>query len=111
MIQHLLQKAFGVNRNYECFHLEYGEHGIEFYLGIRDQALICPCCRTSAEVIRKGSRWRCLQTVPIGFQTVYLVTEVGRCQCHRCDGIFEVHPPLPVRRCATRGNWRSLWSD
>ena len=111
MIQKLVQKAFGVSRHYECVRVDYEWRRIEFYLGIKAQGLICPRCRTSREVIRKGCRCRCLQAVPIGFQAVYLVTEVARCQCRGCDGIFEVHPPLPGRRCSIRANSRGAWTD
>lgn len=108
MIHKLLQKAFGVSRSYHCFGAEYGWRRIEFYLEIKASALICPRCRTRAAVIRKGSRSRCLQSVPIGLQAVYLVTEVARCQCHRCELVFEVHPPLPGRRRAIHASSRSL---
>ena len=54
-----------------------------------------------------GRRWRVLQTVPIGLKPVYLVTEVPRCQCRRCEVIFEIAPPLPGRRCITRASSRS----
>jgi len=111
MFQELLQRAFGVGRHYHCFGAEYGWGRIEFYLGLKAQALICPRCRRTGEVIRKGSRCRCLQTVPIGVQAVYLVTEVARCQCRRCGGIFEIHPPLPGRRCALRASSKSSWTD
>ena len=111
MIQKLLQKAFGVSRHYHCFQVGYELGRIEFYLEVKAQALICPRCRTRGEVIRKGSRCRCLQAVPVGLQAVYLVTEVARCQCHRCDVFFEVHPPLPGRRCAIRASSKSSWTD
>ena len=111
MIQELLRKVFGVSRYYHCFGAEYGWGRVEFYLQIKARALVCPQCRTSGEVIRKGSRCRCLQTVPIGLQAVYLVTEVARCRCRRCDVIFEVHPPLPGRRCAIRASSKSGWRD
>lgn len=110
MIQELLQKAFGVSRHYHCFHADYGVGQIEFYLSLKARALICPRCRKNGEVIRKGSRCRCLQTVPIGLQVVYLVTEVARCECHRCGGIFEIHPPLPGRKCATRASSKGSWT-
>lgn len=111
MIQKLLQKVLGVSRHDHCFGAEYEWDRIEFYLEIKPQGLICPRCRTSRGVIRKGSRCRYLQSVPIGFQAVYRVTEVARGQCRRCEGMFEVHPPLPGRRCALRASWRGWWTD
>ncbi len=34
------------------------------------------------------------QTVPIGLKPVYLVTEVARCQCRRCEVIFQAGSPF-----------------
>lgn len=73
--------------------------GVQLFLDLKSQALVCPRCGLADEVIRKGRRCRCLQTVPIGLKPVHLLTEVARCQCERCDVIFEVHPLCPgVRR-------------
>ena len=104
MSQSLLQKAFGVSWQYRYERTEYLWGAVEFYLSLKDEALICPNCRRKDKVIRKGRRYRSLQTVPIGLKPVYLVSEVARCLCHRCELIFEVHPPLPGRRCAIRAS-------
>ena len=45
--------------------------------------LVCPRC-PSAQVKRKGRRFRELQTVPIGLKRVWLVTEVPQCECRAC---------------------------
>jgi transposase len=45
-------------------------------------------------VIRKGQRVRRVQTLPIGFHPVYLEVQVPRCQCKRCQSIFEIAPPF-----------------
>lgn len=95
MSQTLLQKAFGVTWQYRYERTDYHWGAVQFYLSLKEEALLCPQCRHLDEVIRKGRRYRSLQTVPIGLKPVYLVTEVVRCQCRRCDLIFEVHPPLP----------------
>ena len=105
MSQALLQRAFGVSRQYRYERTEYEWGAVQFYLRIREGALICPECGKSDQVIRKGSRYRWLQTVPIGLKRVYLVSEVARCQCRRCEVIFEMHPPLPGRMSAIRENW------
>jgi hypothetical protein len=104
MIQTLLRNAFGVGAQYQYERTEYLWGAVQFHLSLRDEALICPGCRGVDEVIRKGRRYRWLQGVPIGLKPVYLVTEVARCRCPGCELIFEVHPPLPGRRCAIPGS-------
>ena len=106
MSQALLEKAFGVSWHYRYERTDYLSGSVRFYLSLKDKALLCPRCETADEVIRKGRRYRCLQTVPIGLQPVYLVSEVARCQCRRCDLIFEKHTPLPGRRCVIRASSR-----
>ena len=34
-------------------------------------------------------------------------SEVARCRCPVCELLFEVHPPLPGRRCAIRASSKS----
>lgn len=111
MSQSLLQNAFGVSRQYRCVRTDYLWGAVQFYLDLKEEALICPACRSAAEVIRKGRRARCLQTVPIGLKPVYLITEVARCQCRHCGLIFEVHPPLPGRMCAIHANSKRSWTS
>jgi hypothetical protein len=111
MSQSLLQNAFGVSRHYRYVRTDYLWGAVQFYLDLKDEALICAVCRSAAEVIRKGRRPRCLQTVPIGLKPVYLVTEVARCQCRRCGLIFEVHPPLPGCTCAIRAGSKPSWTS
>lgn len=107
MIQTLLRNAFGVGAQYRYERTEYLWGAVQIYLSLKDEALICPRCRCGDEVIRKGRRYRSLQSVPIGLKPVYLVSEVVRCQCQVCDLIFEVHPPLPGRKCAIRASSKS----
>jgi transposase len=45
-------------------------------------------------VIRKGKRIRRVQTLPIGFHSVFLEVEVPRCQCKGCQRVFEIAPPF-----------------
>ena len=108
MNQSLLQRAFGVSGNYQCMRVDYHWGSVQFHLDLKPKALVCPLCGLAKAVIRKGRRCRVLQTVPIGLKPVYLVTEVARCQCRRCEAIFEIAPPLPGRRCTTRASSKSL---
>ncbi|SRR5260221_3561196 len=111
MSQTLLQKAFEVSWHYEYERTDYVGGAVQFYLVLKDQALICPQCRSAEQVIPKGRRCRFLQTVPIGLKPVYLVSEVARCRCRRCQFTFEVHPPLPGRMCALRASLKSLLTN
>jgi len=111
MIQTLLRNAFGVGAQYQYERAEYRWGGVQFYLRLRDEALMCPECRSVDDVIRKGRRYRLLQSVPIGLKAVFLVTEVVRCRCQVCELVFEVHPPLPGPKCAIPGSSKGSWSD
>lgn len=94
MSQSLLYHAFGVREGYEYVRTEYQHGMVEFHLAVQSRLLVCPHCQ-GREVIRKGKRFRRIQTVPIGRKPVFLVTEVPRCQCRRCGAVFEVSPLLP----------------
>jgi predicted RNA-binding Zn-ribbon protein involved in translation (DUF1610 family) len=107
MSQSLLYHAFGVREGYDYVRTEYPAGAVEFHLAVRADQFVCPDCG-SRHVIRKGARERALQTVPIGFKTVFLVTEVPKCECKDCGAKFEVAPPLPRRMCTTRTNWRTM---
>ena len=101
MSQSLLYHAFGVREGYEYVRTEYHHGTVEFHLAVSDRLLICPHCQ-GRELIRKGKRFRRLQTVPIGLKPVWLVTEVPRCQCRSCGRVFEVAPLLPPPTSTTR---------
>ena len=107
MIQTLLRNAFGVGAQYQYERTECPWGAVQLYLSLKDEALICPQCGCMDDVIRKGRRYRSLQSVPIGLKAVYLVSEVARCRCHVCELTFEVHPPLPGRMCAIHANSKS----
>jgi transposase len=96
----LLYHAFGVREGYEYVRTEYHQGAVEFHLGVAERLLVCPQCQRR-ELIRRGKRWRRIQTVPIGLKPVFLVTEVARCECRACERVFEVAPPLPRRMCTT----------
>jgi transposase len=63
-------------------------------LAVKEDQFACPKCE-SRNVIRKGARERSLQTVPIGFKPVFLVTQVPKCECKDCGTTFELAPLLP----------------
>ena len=96
----MLYHAFGVREGYEYIRTEYHHGRIQFHLAVAERLLSCPHCQ-SRELIRKGKRFRRLQTVPIGLKPVWLETEVPRCQCRGCGRVFEVAPPLPRRMSTT----------
>jgi transposase len=98
--QSLLYHAFGVREGYDYVRTEYHHGTVEFHLAVQSQLLICPHCE-GRDVIRRGKRFRRIQTVPIGLKPVFLVTEVPRCQCRACGQVFEVSPPLPRRMSIT----------
>jgi transposase len=103
----LLYHAFGIRKGYEYVRTVYGDGGISFVLVARQELLVCPRCH-SAEVSHKGRRFRQLQTVPIGFKPVWLVTEVPQCQCRACGQSFEVAPLLPRPTSGTRTDSKPL---
>lgn len=100
MSQSLLYHAFGVREGYEYVRTEYADGAVQFHLAVKQDQFVCPECN-SPNVIRKGGRERSLQTVPIGFKAVFLVTEVPKCQCKECGAKFELAPLLPRPMCIT----------
>ena len=89
----LLHEIFGVSKSYRSTRTEVKEGGVFVAVEPLDKVYVCPGCR-SREVIRRGKRIRRVQTLPIGFHPVYLEVEVPRCQCKRCQHIFEIAPPF-----------------
>lgn len=100
MNQSLLHHAFGVREGYDYVRTEYHHGTVEFHLAVQSPLLVCPHCE-GRDVIRRGKRFRRIQTVPIGLKPVFLVTEVPRCQCRQCGQGFEVAPLLPRRMSTT----------
>ena len=70
MSQTLLRRAFGVSWHYRHVRTGFEWGGVQLFLDLKPQALVCPRCRLADEVIRKGRRCRCLQTVPIGLKLI-----------------------------------------
>ena len=88
-----LHEIFGVSRSYRATQTEVRDGGVFVAVEPLDKLYLCPECR-SREVLRKGKRLRRVQTLPIGFHPVYLEVEIPRCQCKRCQYIFEIAPPF-----------------
>lgn len=107
MSQSLLYHAFGVREGYEYVRTDYDDGAVQFHLAVRQDQFVCPECK-SLNVIRKGARQRSLQTVPIGFKAVFLVTQVPKCQCKDCGAMFELAPLLPRRMCTTPKSSRRM---
>jgi predicted RNA-binding Zn-ribbon protein involved in translation (DUF1610 family) len=82
MSQRLLYHAFGVREGYDYAETIYQDGSIRFVLSVRPDWIRCPACG-GKDNVRKGRRFRELQTVPIGLKPVFLVTEVP--QCMACD--------------------------
>jgi transposase len=89
----ILYEIFGVSRDYQATTTEVKHGGVFVGLEPRARRYVCPKCR-SRDVIRRGKRVRRVQTLPIGFHPVYLEVEVPRCQCNRCEHLFEIAPPF-----------------
>ena len=107
MSQSLLANAFGVRDGYEYVRTAYQDGAVLFHLAVSADQFVCPHCQ-SRHVIRKGRRERSLQTVPIGLQPVFLVTEVPKCECKDCGAKFELAPFLPRRMSSTPKSSRRL---
>ena len=93
MEETLLHEIFGVSKSYRSTKTEVKGGGVFVTVEPLDQLYVCPECG-SRDVIRKGKRIRRVQTLPIGFHPVYLEVTVPRCQCNRCEHIFEIAPPF-----------------
>ena len=93
MSQSLLYHAFGVREGCDYQETLYEDGCIRFVLSVRPDWLRCPAC-DGRDIVRKGRRFRELQTVPIGLKPVFLVTEVPKCQCAACGKRFEAAPPF-----------------
>jgi transposase len=96
----LLHEIFGVSKSYRSTRTEVEHGGVMVAVEPLDKLYVCPDCR-SREVIRKGKRFRRIQTLPIGFHPVYLEVAVPRCQCKTCQRVFEIAPPFARRTRTT----------
>jgi len=99
-----LAKVFGVEAGYEAVDIETGEDVLKVFLTVKAQRLVCPHCG-GREVVRKGKRWRELQSVPFGLRPTFLVAEVPKLHCPGCAATFEVAPPLPRPTAGSPIDW------
>jgi transposase len=99
----ILYEIFGVSKGYRSTSTEVRHGGVFVAVEPLDKLFICPECRRR-DVIRRGKRIRRVQTLPIGFHPVYLEVGVPRCQCNRCEHLFEIAPPFaqPTRTTPKR---------
>ena len=107
MSQSLLYHAFGVREGYDYQETKYQDGCFRFVLSVKPDWIRCPACG-GQDIVRKGRRFRELQTVPIGLKPVFLVTEVPKCECAACGKRFEAAPPLPRPMSATPAGSRRL---
>ena len=91
MSQTLLQKAFGVSRHYQHVRTDFDWGGVQFFLDLKSQALVCPQCRLVDQVIRKAT------AVPL----------LADCADRPKAGLFAGRGgalPVPALRCHLRGS-------
>ena len=103
MEETLLHEIFGVSKSYYSTRTEVKQGGVFVAVEPLGKLYVCPDCR-SRDVIRRGKRIRRVQTLPIGFHSVFLEVEVPRCQCKACQRVFEIAPPFapPTRTTPKR---------
>lgn len=89
----ILYEIFGVSKNYRSTVTEVKQRGVFVGLEPLEKRFVCPKCR-SRDLSRRGKRVRRVQTLPIGFHPVYLEVELPRCECNRCEHLFEIAPPF-----------------
>ncbi len=109
MNQSLLYHAFGVREGYQYVRTDYPSGAVQFTLKVKPELFVCPTCH-STRLIHKEPRWRRIRTVPIGFKTVWLKTEVPSANCQDCHKNFEVAPLLPRLTSTTRNGSASTSS-
>jgi len=102
--QSLLYHAFGVREGYEYVRTEYRRGTAGFHLTVAPCLMVCPHCQ-GREIIRKGKRFRRIQTVPIGFKAVFLNEKLDELRRVR------VREAVGTRRQATKGTrYYSRWN-
>ena len=84
--------------------IEADEDVLKVFLTVKAERLVCPHCGGRA-VVRKGKRWRELQSVPFGLRPTLLVAEVPKLRCQACEATFEVAPPLPRPTAGSPSGW------
>ena len=85
----LLYHMHGI-RGYTYLRQKIVSGGVEFFLAVPPDKLICPCCG-SDEVWQKGTKQRCFRSLPFGRKTVTIVLNVPRVFCLDCKSTRQVH--------------------
>ena len=80
-----LYHAFGV-RHQECTKTEYKVNKNIHYIQTRKENLCCPECK-SRKIIRSGSTYRDIKSVPVGHRETILRMKVQRIECKSCGCI------------------------
>ena len=93
----LLYHAFGITGNYKYQATHYDKGTIVFKI-IPTKPYRCPCCNSSA-VIKRGTRLRRFQTVPIGKKACFIELKVQRLACQTCKKLRFISPCFAPRHC------------
>ena len=80
-----LYHAFGV-RHQECTKTEYKGNQNIHYIQTKSEKLCCPACK-SRKIIRSGSIYRDIRSVPVGHRETILRMKVQRIECKSCGCI------------------------
>ena len=81
----LLYHAFGL-KDYEYIRTYYQEGAEYFRIKPKKKLMVCPHCQ-SPKVIRRGSKERKIQTIPVGLKPVFLIVDVPRLECLLCGSL------------------------
>jgi transposase len=84
----LLYHTFGI-RGYQYQRTDYAEGRVIVTITQPRQSLRCPACG-SADVHKRGEKWRSFRTLPIGSRPVAVVLGVPRVSCERCGLVRQV---------------------
>ncbi len=79
----LLDHAFGISGGYK-YQARYDEKGTRVFKIIPTKPYPCLCCNSRA-VIKRGTRLRRFQTLPIGNKTCFIELKVQRLACQACE--------------------------
>ena len=76
-------------RGYTYLRQKIVSNGVEFYIAVPSDKLVCPSCH-STNVWQKGTKERRFRSLPVGRKTTTIVLEVPRVYCHDCQKIRQV---------------------
>jgi len=67
----------------------------------------CPCCN-SRNVIKRGTRLRRFQTLPIGNKPCFIELDVQRLACLSCEKVRFISPGFAPRHCRYTHSFKRL---